>query len=143
MPRIQRNGSVVVEVSSSLFSLSRIMGDADEHESCFLCAHEFCPTEECTRALMPLECCNKAICCGCAVKIASLCTCKDDCDAVIAPCPFCRKLIRMHAADLFCGTRPVCKACVKIEATPPTHAPGMPATLQGEPQTPAGDQPDP
>ena len=116
MPRIQRNQSAaVIEVSIPL-QLSRATDD-DEDVVCFICAHSYCSEDACARTLTHVKCCSQAVCCGCAVKLARRCKCTDDCEAIIAICPFCREMAALDTLEVFLGGRPPCKACVK-DATP-------------------------
>lgn len=92
-------------------------GGAAEHdepaddETCYICANSFCAPEECSRTQTHLACCTQAICCGCLLKSSKRCGCKEDCDAVISLCPFCREVSPVEALDVFLGSRPTCKRC--------------------------------
>lgn len=116
MPRIQRNqNAAVIELSIPL-RLSRGGDDSDDDDSCCICTQGFCSGETCLNSLTHLRCCSQAICCGCALKVAKRCKCADECEAVIANCPFCREIAALGALDIFLGTRATCKICVKLAA---------------------------
>lgn len=103
--------------------------DADD-TACYICANSFCDDEDCQRAMTHLGCCTQAICCGCLLKSSKRCTCKDECDAVISLCPFCREVSAVEALDLFLGQKPACKACLRADAraapTPAAEPPPAP-----------------
>lgn len=98
----------------------------DDADSCYICANSFCATEQCSRTQTHLGCCTQAICCGCLLKSSKRCTCKEECDAVISLCPFCREVSSVEALDVFLGSKPACGVCLKADevaaATPPTPA---------------------
>lgn len=116
----RRNNAAVIELSIPM-RLVRGGGaaegaDAAADETCYICANSFCEEEECGRALTHLGCCTQAICCGCLLKSSKRCMCKDDCDAVISLCPFCREVSPVEALDIFLGGKPACAACAKGDA---------------------------
>ena len=123
MPRLQRNqGAAVIEVSIPL-SLSNRISEEDD-DACFICANTFCTQDLCARSITHLRCCSQVMCCGCALKIARRCRCTDECDAVVAFCPFCREIVPQGALEMFLGSRPACKECAKAgETTPITPTP--------------------
>lgn len=91
---------------------SRTRGDEEEEEDeCFICAHPFCADDKCARSLMHARCCSQPACCGCMVKLARACTCSEDCEAVVALCPFCREIVPLNVLEVFHGTRAECAAC--------------------------------
>lgn len=92
--------------------------DADD-VSCYICANAFCAAEQCCRTQTHLGCCTQAICCGCLFKSSKRCTCKDDCDAVISLCPFCREVSSVEALDIFLGCKDPCAACLKADESCP------------------------
>lgn len=135
MPRIQRShNAAVIEVSIPL-NLSRGRGGGDDDdEACFICAHPFCAQDTCGRSVTHLSCCTQTLCCTCAVRVAKRCKCADECEAVIAFCPFCREIAALGALEIFLGTRPTCKGCSKPETTT-TPAPSedeMPPTREAQ-----------
>lgn len=100
-------------------------GESSEREpTCYICANAFCCEDECSRAMTHMGCCTQAICCGCLLKSSKRCGCKEDCDAVISLCPFCREVSPVDALDLFLATKAACKACRKHDedtaVRPPT-----------------------
>lgn len=100
-------------------------GDEDD-SSCYICANAFCASDSCCRSMTHLGCCTQAICCGCLLKSSKRCTCKEDCDAVISLCPFCREVSPVEALDVFLGAKAACAACLKADAA--TEAEATPAT---------------
>lgn len=118
-----RRNAAVIELSIPM-RLVRGGGDADaaadagDDETCYICANSFCGEEACARALTHLACCTQAICCGCLLKSSKRCLCKDDCDAVISLCPFCREVSPVEALDIFLGGKAACAACAKGDAAP-------------------------
>ena len=113
MPRIQRNqGAAIIEVSIPL-SLSRSADDSEEDDACFICAHPYCSDAECQHSATNMRCCSQPLCCGCVIKVARRCKCTDDCEAVIAICPFCRDIVAVGALEIFLATRSPCKLCLK------------------------------
>ena len=124
MPRIQRNQSAVIEVSIPL-SVAR-GGSAesdDEDDACFICAQGFCREDACLRSSTHLSCCSQNICCGCTVKLAKRCKCTDDCEAIIAFCPFCREMVSVSSLELFSGIQAVCKCCARRGPQVPSQVP--------------------
>lgn len=109
----------VIELSIPMRLMRGRGGDDDEadpdDETCYICANSFCAEEECGRALTHLGCCTQAICCGCLLKSSKRCMCKDDCDAVISLCPFCREVSPVEALDIFLGGKAACAACAKTD----------------------------
>lgn len=88
---------------------------ADDDVTCYICANSFCAAEACCRSLTHLGCCTQSICCGCLLKSSKRCGCKDDCDAVISLCPFCREVSPVETLDVFLGHKQPCAACVKAD----------------------------
>lgn len=140
MPRIQRShGAAVIEVSIPLSVTRGGDAESDDDDSCFICAHSFCHAETCLRSATHLRCCSQAICCGCITRLAKRCKCQEECEAVIAFCPFCREMAPLGAIDVFLGTRDTCKVCealtARAAATPPpteNTPPTTPLQLQTE-----------
>lgn len=95
----------------------------EEDVSCYICANAVCVADECCRTLTHLGCCTQTICCGCLLKSSKRCTCKEECDAVISLCPFCREVSPVEALDVFLGGRPPCAACVKADHAAAPAAP--------------------
>ncbi len=98
-------------------------GDDDDETTCYICANAFCAAEACGRAMTHLGCCTQAICCSCLVKTAKRCTCKEDCDAVISLCPYCREVSGLDALDVFLGYKPPCAQCRVHDDPAPVPAP--------------------
>lgn len=96
-------------------SSSSSSDDEDGDLSCHICANSFCEDDECCRSMTHLACCTQALCTACLVKSSMRCTCKEDCDAVISMCPFCRQVSPVEVLDMFLGGKPVCKRCVEDE----------------------------
>ena len=143
MPR-QRNVTAVLEFPlPSRISRSLGIGDDDDEaeETCFICAVPFCGRGTCPHTATQMPCCSQGLCCGCAVKVLKRCKCADDCDAVVAFCPFCREVMAVGALDIFLGTRTVCKECRSMPCpAPPAPTPAQDALdLQSEPQEEAQD----
>lgn len=92
----------------------------DDDTTCYICAHTFCATDECGRAQTQLGCCSQPICSACLLKGCKRCTCKEDCDAVISFCPFCREVSPVDALDMFLGAKPACARCAKRDAVEST-----------------------
>ena len=144
MPR-QRNVTAVLEFPLPS-RISRSFGIADEdddtEETCFICAVPFCARGICPHTATHMPCCSQGLCCGCAVKVLKRCKCAEECDAVVAFCPFCREVMAVGALDVFLGTRAVCKEC---QATPvPEQTPSTPPQDAPDPQTgPQGEAQDP
>ena len=96
-----------VSTSEAAAAATAQTATAPPDEACYICAENFCNNADCCRSLTHLTCCTQPICCGCMVKTAKRCTCREDCDQVIAYCPFCRMISPCDALDLFRG------ACLK------------------------------
>ena len=127
--RARNRASAVIELSIPMRIVrgNRESDAADEEEdavTCYICANAFCSAEECCRAMTHLGCCTQSICCGCLLKSSKRCTCKEDCDAVISLCPFCREVSSVDALDIFLGGKTPCAACLKAEE--PTAANACP-----------------
>ena len=122
--------SAVIELSIPMRLMRGGEGGAAEEEDdavCYICAHEVCAAEECGRTITHLGCCTQAICCACLLKSSKRCGCKEDCDAVISLCPFCREVSPVEALDVFLGTKPPCAACAKADAKAAAAAPAIEA----------------
>lgn len=140
MPRIQRNpNAAIIEVSIPV-RLSHDAGDLDDDDPCFICAHAYCTNDACKHTVTRLRCCSKVVCCGCISKLAMRCTCDDECEKIIAMCPFCRAIARLEALEIFLASRPVCKECTvddgpargngELPAPPaPSPAPSLAASV--------------
>lgn len=93
--------------------------------TCYICANDFCDDDVCCRSLTHLKCCTQAVCCGCLGKMIKRCKCEDECEAVIALCPFCREVSPVDVLDVFLGHVPACKVCVTadddVAKSPPVH----------------------
>jgi hypothetical protein len=89
-------------------------GDGEDL-TCYICANTFCAEDECSRSLTHMGCCTQPICCGCVLRSAKRCRCKEDCDAVVSLCPFCREVSPVDALETFLGSRPVCTRCAKTD----------------------------
>ena len=132
MRRRNRNAVIEVSIMSRPSHEPNAADDDDEGDACFICAHVFCAQEACMHSETQLRCCSQGICCACVTKVAKRCKCAEECDAVIACCPFCREIAALDALDVFLGTRPECKACMAATPAPPEGTP---------PATPAQDTP--
>lgn len=90
----------------------------EETDTCYICAQTFCVEARCRQAMTHLKCCTQPVCCACVVKMAKQCTCADECDAVIAYCPYCRMISPVMAIDVFLGacTSP-CRTCKTRDET--------------------------
>lgn len=106
--------------------------DSGDEVVCYICANSFCGAEECQRTQTHLGCCTQAICCACLLKSSKRCTCKDDCDAVISLCPFCREVSSVEALDIFLGSKPPCASCRKGDDPAPSPQPAEVIDLTGE-----------
>ena len=104
--------------------------NSEEDEVCYICANSFCRSESCGRALTHLACCTQSLCCACLLKSSKRCMCKEDCDAVIVLCPFCREVAPVETLDVFLGHKPPCASCVKSDAT--TAAPPPPPPVESD-----------
>jgi len=123
--RSTRAGDSVIELSIPMRLVRGTAADAAvdaDDATCYICANAFCGAEECCRSLTHLACCTQSICCGCLLKSSKRCGCKDDCDAVISLCPFCREVSPVEALDVFLGQKAACKACVTLDTTAATTA---------------------
>lgn len=89
--------------------------DSGDEVVCYICANSFCGAEDCQRTQTHLGCCTQSICCACLLKSSKRCTCKEDCDAVISLCPFCREVSSVEALDIFLGGKPPCATCRKTD----------------------------
>lgn len=115
--RADRSGTVI-ELSIPMRIVNRGRDREEEEaddDTCYICANSFCAEEECARSMTHLGCCTQTICCGCLLKSSKRCTCKEDCDAVISLCPFCREVSAVEALDIFLGQKVACKACLKAD----------------------------
>lgn len=92
--------------------------DSDESDmTCYICANKFCESGACSRTSTSLKCCTQPICCACVAKTAKRCGCADDCEQIVAHCPFCRDISPLTAKDVFLGLKaPACKACLRTDA---------------------------
>jgi hypothetical protein len=91
-------------------------GDAAQ---CYICANDFCAADDCCRTMTHLGCCTQAVCCGCLSKVVKRCRCTDECEAVIALCPFCREVSPVVVLDVHLGHAAVCKLCEACDAKSP------------------------
>lgn len=114
-------------------ALAEAVAAADEL-TCYICANSFCAGETCCRTQTHLACCTQSICCGCLLKSSKRCGCKEDCDAVISLCPFCREVSPVEALDVFLGCKTACAACVKADEIAPVTAQGTPPGTPDSPQ---------
>lgn len=96
---------------------------------CHICSMPFCSScsDSCLRSVTTMACCDQPVCAECLAKVSKRCTCQDDCDKIIAYCPYCREISPVTAADLFAGLRgKCCKACdkpkLKSESSPDSTA---------------------
>jgi hypothetical protein len=144
MPSVARQRSVTLSIPMRIVETAAESRDgSDDEEACYICTNEFCDDDDCCRSLTHLACCTQTICCACLLKSAKQCKCKDDCDAVISLCPFCREVSAVDALDIFLATKPPCKDCrlqdekTATVATPPTpDAPPPPPTPDAPPPPP-------
>lgn len=138
MPRIQRNLTAVLQ-----FELDDDEGERDS--ACCICAHAHCVRETCRHTATQMPCCSQGLCCGCLAKVCKRCKCADDCDAVVAFCPFCREVMAVGVLDIFLGSRGSCKECARQAMPEPVQPPPAPAMLPpGSPvTTPDTSQPTP
>lgn len=123
MPNVARSGNGRrIELSIPMRIVHRAgHGRDDDHDdnddlTCYICANSFCDEDECCRSMTHMGCCTQAICCTCLLKSSKRCSCKEDCDAVISLCPFCREVSPVDALDMFLATKVPCKACTKADA---------------------------
>lgn len=94
-------------------------GDDDEPGDCYICANEFCADDDCARSMTHLACCTQAVCCGCLAKMIKRCRCAEECEAVIALCPFCREVSPVSVLDVHLGHAKVCKSCAAGDSKSP------------------------
>ena len=120
----------MIEVSIPVRSLQAHDDSDDEDLTCYICANAFCSSDSCGRSLTHLGCCTQAICCSCLVKGCKRCGCKEDCDAVISLCPFCREIAPVETLDMFLGGKPPCADCVKNDSQGET---GVGACTEADP----------
>lgn len=115
--RASAAGATIIEVSIPLRTVSSTEESLDEDDDvvCYICANSFCAADQCSRSMTHLACCTQSICCGCLLKSCKRCGCKDDCDAVISLCPFCREVSPVEALDVFLGSKEACNECVKAD----------------------------
>ena len=94
--------------------------DSDDAEmTCYICANGFCGSGACSRTSTSLKCCTQPICCACVAKTAKRCGCADDCEQIVAHCPFCRDISPLTSKDVFLGLKAiVCKGCVRADSVP-------------------------
>lgn len=83
---------------------------------CHICANSYCDDDECSRSMTQLACCAKTICCGCLLKSCYRCVCKEECDAVMCACPYCRTNRPVEVLDMYLGGKAPCTACVRGES---------------------------
>lgn len=100
-----------IELTIPLRMTGRTAGGAVDQ--CYICANDFCGDDVCCRSLTHLECCTQTMCCACLARMIKRCKCADDCEAVIALCPFCREVSPVTVLDVFLGRAAVCKSCVE------------------------------
>jgi len=107
--------------------------DSDDSDmTCYICANTFCASNACSRASTSLKCCTQPICCACVAKTAKRCGCADDCEQIIAHCPFCRDISPLAARDVFLGLKAAaCKACLRADALPAGDDGAQRATVLG------------
>jgi hypothetical protein len=102
MPREARRAVIAVEIP--------IPGQAGL--SCTICRADFCPLDQCKKSMTHMNCCETPLCSECISKCAFQCRCDDDCEQVVAYCPYCRSVSAVSALDIFLGlSRKVCVAC--------------------------------
>lgn len=134
MSRNRNRRTVELEFTIPFSDSSEDSDDADI--TCYICANGFCGSGACSRSSTNLKCCTQPICCACVARTAKRCGCADDCDQIVAHCPFCRDISPLTAKDIFLGLKAtVCKACLRADAVPPaTRAvPAGLATVFGTP----------
>lgn len=112
MPRGRADDMHIIELTIPMSTADDITVVDGE---CHICAQPFCTTlsDPCCRFPTHLKCCTQPICVKCLVHLAKQCKCHDKCKEIIALCPFCREISGISKAELFRGTRPVCKHCLK------------------------------
>ena len=107
--------------------------------TCYICANSFCDDDQCGRSLTHLACCTQSICCSCLLKSCKRCGCKEDCDAVVSLCPFCREVCTVDALDVFLGTKSACAQCRESDkAGEATATPRVTPDATPEEDAPAG-----
>lgn len=112
--RTTENATVIeVSIPMRLVRGSGLPGGGEDDGTCYICANPFCASEACGRTMTHLACCTQSICCACLVKSSKRCRCKEDCDAVVSLCPFCREVSAVETLDVFLGHAPPCAACAK------------------------------
>ena len=89
----------------------RVRTREDVGDECGVCLATFCDDEVCNKTAIQTTCCGQGICAACVSKLATRCTCTDECSQIIYMCPFCRTIARSSALDVFLGTKRPCKAC--------------------------------
>lgn len=104
-------------------------------DACYICANDFCGDDVCCRSLTHLECCTQTMCCACLARMIKRCKCSDDCEAVIALCPFCREVSPVTVLDVFLGRAAVCKPCLENDEQEDTED-DSDDDESGEPQEP-------
>lgn len=110
MPRATtRARGARIELTIPIRMASAVATDAGQ--DCYLCRNEFCDEDVCSRGLTHLQCCTQTMCCGCLAKLVKRCRCVEDCEAVIAMCPFCREVSPVTVLDVFLGHAGACKGC--------------------------------
>lgn len=135
--RADRSGTVIeLSIPMRIVNRGRDREEEADEDTCYICADSFCEREECARSMTHLGCCTQAICCGCLLKSSKRCTCKEDCDAVISLCPFCREVSAVEALDVFLGQKAACKACARSDARAASARP-----VATTPADPARDPP--
>jgi hypothetical protein len=137
MPRIARTRGRALDnarIEITIAATGNAAEPGDPEHCCYICANEFCADDACCRALTYLDCCTQTMCCACLVKLSKRCRCREDCDAVVAMCPFCRDMSPLKVLDVFLGNAGPCKACQR----PDVH----PAASFQAPPAPSGDRED-
>lgn len=131
-----RSGVIELSIPMRLVrnSAGAAAASSDDDDSgdltCYICANTFCDEDECNRSMTHLECCTQSICCGCLLKQTFRCGCKEDCDAVVSLCPFCREVSPVERLDVFLGTKSPCADCVRGDNAP---APATTTTTRTQP----------
>lgn len=119
-------GAVIFNIADLRLAFS---GSGDEY-SCYICKNAFCASDVCPRTATETRCCGQVVCCECSVKFAKRCRCADNCDVMMASCPYCRETAPIAALDIYLGTRSVCSDCLRSEPeeASATHT-NLPGTL--------------
>lgn len=100
-------------------ALTSARDDASEAaDMCYICKSGFCQYDECCRTMTHLDCCSQPMCCRCVAKVCRRCNCKEDCDAVVSTCPFCRKHCPVNTLDIFLGGQEPCEHCASQDSRP-------------------------